>query len=185
MAGTVSALIARNKESFSFLYQETIDSFAQVRFFDPETEVPSFEGIDLLYLPGGYPEKHLEALVRNDACRKAIKDYAERGGRIVAECGGMMYLCQSIVTDDGEYAMCGVLPYSITARKVDRKLSLGYRRFELDGKEYRGHEFHYTQFMGEKPQSITQVYNAKGEPVDTPVFRYKNVLASYTHLYQI
>ena len=185
MAGTVSALIARNKESFSFLYQETIDSFAQVRFFDPETEVPSFEGIDLLYLPGGYPEKHLEALVRNEACRKAIKDYAEQGGRIVAECGGMMYLCQSIVTDDDEYAMGGVLPYSITARKADRKLSLGYRRFELDGKEYRGHEFHYTQFMGEKPQSITQVYNAKGEPVDTPVFRYKNVLASYTHLYQI
>ena len=185
MAGTVSALIAHNKESFSFLYQETIDSFAQVRFFDPETEVPSFEGIDLLYLPGGYPEKHLEALVRNEACRRAIKDYAERGGRIVAECGGMMYLCQSIVTDDGEYAMCGVLPYSITARKADRKLSLGYRRFELDGKEYRGHEFHYTQFMGEKPQSITQVYNAKGEPVDTPVFRYKNVLASYTHLYTI
>ena len=71
MAETVSALIARNKESFSFLYQETIDSFAQVRLFDPETEVPSFEGIDLLYLPGGYPEKHLEALVRNEACRKA------------------------------------------------------------------------------------------------------------------
>ena len=185
MAGTVSALIARNKESFSFLYQETIDSFAQVRFFDPETGVPSFEGVDLLYLPGGYPEKHLDTLVKNEACRRAIKDYAERGGRIVAECGGMMYLCQSIVTDDGEYEMCGVLPYSITARKADRKLSLGYRRFELDGKEYRGHEFHYTQFMGEKPQSITQVYNAKGEPVDTPVFRYKNVLASYTHLYQL
>ena len=193
MAGTVSALIARNKESFSFLYQETIDSFAQVRFFDPETEVPSFEGIDLLYLPGGYPEKHLEALVRNERCRRAIKDYAERGGRIVAECGGMMYLCQSIVTDDGEYAMCGVLPYSITARKADCKLSLGYRRFELDGKEYRGHEFHYTQFYrgegsevrGERIPSAAQVYDAKGEPVDTPVFRYKNVLASYTHLYTI
>ena len=185
MAGTVSALIARNKESFSFLYQETIDSFAQVRFFDPETEVPSFEGIDLLYLPGGYPEKHLDALVKNEACRRAIKDYAERGGRIVAECGGMMYLCQSIVTDDGEYEMCGVLPYSITARKADRKLSLGYRRFELDGKEYRGHEFHYTQFMGETPKSIAQVYDAKGNPVPTPVFRYKNVLASYTHLYQL
>ena len=185
MAENVSALIARNKESFSFLYQETIDSFAQVRFFDPETEVPSFEGIDLLYLPGGYPEKHLEALVKNEACRKAIKNYAERGGRIVAECGGMMYLCQSIVTDEGEYPMCGVLPYQISARKADRKLSLGYRRFVLDGKEYRGHEFHYTQFIGETPQSITQVYNAKGEPVPTPVFKYKNVLASYTHLYQI
>ena len=97
----------------------------------------------------------------------------------------MMYLCEKIVTDEGEYEMCGVLPYAITACKADRKLSLGYRRFELDGREYRGHEFHYTQFLGEKPQSVTQVYNAKGEAVDTPVFKYKNVLASYTHLYQI
>ena len=81
--------------------------------------------------------------------------------------------------------MCGVLPYSITARKADRKLSLGYRRFELESKEYRGHEFHYTQFLGDTPESIVQVYNAKNEPVSTPVFRFKNVLASYTHLYQI
>lgn len=185
MAETVRTLIARNKESFSFLYQETIDSLGQVSFFDPETEVPDLRGIDLLYLPGGYPEKHLEALVGNEACRKAVKDYAEGGGRIIAECGGMMYLCQSIVTDDGEFPMCGVLPYRITARKQDRRLSLGYRRFSLDGREYRGHEFHYTQFLGEVPASITQVFNAKGEPVDTPVFRYKNVLASYTHLYQL
>ena len=177
------ALIARNSEAFSFLYQKTVDGFKEVRFFDPEKDVPCFDNIDLLYLPGGYPEKHLNALVKNEACRKAIKEFAERGGRIHAECGGMMYLCEKIVTDDGEYEMCGVLPYSITARQADRKLSLGYRRFELDGKEYRGHEFHYTQFLGEKPQSVTQVYNAKGEPVDTPVFKYKNVLASYMHLY--
>ena len=188
-------LIARNAESFSFVYQEVIDAFGSVSFFDPETEVPQLDGIDLLYLPGGYPEKHLEALVANAACRQAIKDYAERGGRIQAECGGMMYLCERIVTDEGEYPMCGVLPYSITARKSDRKLSLGYRQFTLDGKAYRGHEFHYTQFfseksgkaerLGETPKSLVQVYNAKGEPVSTPVFRHKNVLASYTHLYQI
>ena len=178
-------LLARNSESFSFIYQETIDRFSSVRFFDPETEIPSFEGIDLLYLPGGYPEKHLEALVKNEACRKAIKVFVEQGGKVVAECGGMMYLCESIVTDEGEYPMCGVLPYRITARKADRKLSLGYRQFELDGKSYRGHEFHYTQFLGEVPSSATQVYDAKGNPVATPVFRYKNVLASYTHLYQI
>ena len=189
----LSVLIARNAESFSFLYQEVIDRFAAVRYFDPEKEVPDFEGIDLLYLPGGYPEKHLEALVANAAAREAIKDYAEQGGRIQAECGGMMYLCKEIVTDEGAYPMCGVLPYTISARKADRKLSLGYRRFTLDGQEYRGHEFHYTQFLTaqndqtghsvETPQSVTQVYNAKGEPVPTPVFRYKNVLASYTHLY--
>lgn len=183
--GKVRALVARSQEAFSFIYQETLDNFGQTRYFDPETQVPDLNGIDLLYLPGGYPEKHLEALAQNEACRQAIHDYAEQGGRIIAECGGMMYLCRSIVTDAGEYPMCGVLPYSITARKADRHLSLGYRRFTLDGREYRGHEFHYTQFLGQSPESITQVYNAKGEPVATPVIRYKNVLASYTHLYQI
>ena len=178
-------LIARNHESFSFIYQETLDQFGDVIFFNPEKDMPTFDGIDLLYLPGGYPEKHLEALVANQACLHAIKKFAEDGGRIVAECGGMMYLCQAIITDDGSFPMCGVLPYSITARKADRKLSLGYRQFTLDGKTYRGHEFHYTQFIGDTPESITQVYNAKGEPVPTPIFRYHNVLASYTHLYQI
>lgn len=176
-------MIARNAESFSFLYQETIDHFEDVTFFDPEKEVPRLDDVGLLYLPGGYPEKHLEALVANEACRNMIHDFAERGGRIVAECGGMMYLCQAIVTDAGEYPMCGVLPYTITARQADRRLSLGYRRFVLDGREYRGHEFHYTQFLGAVPPSVTQVYNAKGDPVTTPVFKYKNVLASYTHLY--
>lgn len=183
-------LIARNAESFSFLYQETVDrlsALGPVEFFDPETDnlQSSIPNLQFIYLPGGYPEKHLEALVRNEACRKAIREYAEQGGRIVAECGGMMYLCESIVTDDGEYPMCGVLPYKISARKADRKLSLGYRRFELDGKELRGHEFHYTQFLGEMPSSIVQVYNAKGEAVSTPILRCKNVLASYTHLYNL
>ncbi len=178
-------LVARNAESFSFLYQKTLDSFAAVDFFDPEHEVPSFEGVDLLYLPGGYPEKHLEALVQNEDCRKAIKAYAEQGGRIIAECGGMMYLCKEIVDDEGGHPMCDVLPYAITARKADRRLSLGYRQFTLDGRWYRGHEFHYTNFLGEKPQSVVQVYNALGQPVDTPVIKYKNVLASYTHLYVI
>ncbi|MCR4602259.1 MAG: cobyrinate a,c-diamide synthase [Prevotella sp.] len=176
-------VVARNEEAFSFIYQETLDAFGDVRFFDPETEEPRLEGCDLLYLPGGYPEKHLEALIAAEATRRAIRDYAERGGRIVAECGGMMYLCRSIVTDEGEYPMCGVLPCSISARKADRHLSLGYRQFTLDGRQYRGHEFHYTQFVGEVPPSVCQVYNAQGEPVATPILRYKNVLASYTHLY--
>lgn len=185
MAAAHRTLIARNDESFSFIYQENIDRLENVSFFDPETDVPGLDDVALLYLPGGYPEKHLEALVKAEATRRAIKEYAERGGHIIAECGGMMYLCEKIVTDEGEFPMCGVLPYTITARKQDRKLSLGYRRFMLDGKEYRGHEFHYTQFMGESPRSVAQVYNAKGEPVPTPVIRYKNVLASYTHLYHV
>ena len=217
--GTLGAgptLVARNAESFSFLYQETLDRLAQmgsVEFFDPEEDppLPSLKGRGKaspfkgevgeglspslgggrgrLYLPGGYPEKHLEALVQAEDTRNAIRKFAEQGGRIVAECGGMMYLCQSIVTDEGEYPMCGVLPYRISARKQDRRLSLGYRRFVMDGREYRGHEFHYTQVLGgtwetSNPEiRLIPVLNAKGEPVPTPVIRYKNVVASYTHVY--
>ena len=175
--------VARNAESFSFIYQETLDAMEAVTFFDPETDLPCLDDCRLLYLPGGYPEKHLEALARAEATRRAIRRYAEAGGRIVAECGGMMYLCQKIVTDDGEYPMCGVLPYVVSSRKADRRLSLGYRQFTLDGRQFRGHEFHYTQFVGNVPPSACQVFDALGRPVDTPVFRYKNTLASYTHLY--
>jgi len=184
-ASAKTLLVARNAESFSFVYQETLDAFAHVGFFNPETDVPCLDGVDLLYLPGGYPEKHAQALAANESARWAILHYAEEGGHILAECGGMMYLCRELLTDDGAYPMCGVLPYTITARRADRKLSLGYRSFSLDGRQCRGHEFHYTQFLGDVPQSATQVCNAKGEPVPTPVFRYRHVLASYTHIYNI
>ena len=189
---TGHTLVARNAESFSFIYQQTLDALEQVTFFDPETEVPQFDGIDTLYLPGGYPEKHAAVLTAQTQTRQAIRAFAERGGRIVAECGGMMYLCQSIVTDEGEFDMCGVLPYRVSAKKADRKLSLGYRRFTLTEEqaqglalpagEYRGHEFHYSQFLDPQPVTYLQVYNAKGDPVSTPIIRHQNVLASYTHL---
>ena len=113
MATALRTLIARNDESFSFIYQENIDRLENVSFFNPETDVPCLDDVALLYLPGGYPEKHLEALVAAEATRRAIKEYAERGGHIIAECGGMMYLCEKIVTDEGEFHMCGVLPYSV------------------------------------------------------------------------
>ena len=102
MATALRTLIARNDESFSFIYQENIDRLENVSFFDPERDVPNLDDVELLYLPGGYPEKHLDALVAAEATRRAIKEYAECGGRIIAECGGMMYLCEKIVTDEGE-----------------------------------------------------------------------------------
>ena len=179
-------MIARNSESFSFLYQEHIDilkSKGEVEFFDPEEDVELPSDTAMLYLPGGYPEKHLAALQKAERCRRSIREYAERGGKIMAECGGMMYLCRSIIDDEGEAEMCGVLPYSITARKADRKLSLGYRRVVIDGKEYRGHEFHYTQFLPPLPPSVATVYDARNNEVASPVIRQGNVLASYTHLY--
>lgn len=184
--GDKRIVVARNDEAFSFVYQQTLDLFGEygeVELFNPEADKPLPHSTDLLYLPGGYPEKHADALVSAQTTRRTIADYAAQGGRILAECGGMMYLCNKIVTDDGEREMCGVLPYSVTARHSDRKLSLGYRQFALDGMTVRGHEFHYSQFLGDLPHSAVQVYNAKGDAVATPVIRQGGVTASYTHLY--
>ena len=169
--------------SFSFIYKEHIDRWDNVSFFNPEDDAAIPQDIDLLYLPGGYPEKHLEALSRCRNTMESIRNYALHGGRILAECGGMIYLCQSVAADNGEYPMCGVLPYKITARQQDRKLALGYRSFKYNGLQITGHEFHYTHFIGPAPDSIVQVYDAKQCKQNTPIIRSKNTIASYMHLY--
>lgn len=208
--GKLHVSVARNEESFSFLYAEHLDILRRmgtVTFFNPEHDRPIPQETDLLYLPGGYPENRLEELAGARLARESIRSYIEAGGRTLAECGGMIYLSQSVLSDgdtDGgsagscvgniENEMVGVLPFSITNERKRRKLTLGYRRFDYNGWRLKGHEFHYTQFAvpetdGKEggacslPLSIAQVYNAKGGKVTTPVFRYKNLIASYTHLY--
>ena len=208
--GKLHVSVARNEESFSFLYAEHLDILRRmgtVTFFNPEHDRLIPQETDLLYLPGGYPENRLEELAGARLARESIRSYIEAGGRTLAECGGMIYLSQSVLSDgdtDGGSAgscvgnigneMVGVLPFSITNERKRRKLTLGYRRFDYNGWRLKGHEFHYTQFAvpetdGKEggacslPLSIAQVYNAKGGKVTTPVFRYKNLIASYTHLY--
>ncbi|MCR4766274.1 MAG: cobyrinate a,c-diamide synthase [Bacteroidaceae bacterium] len=188
-AGNQKIYVARNEDSFSFIYAEHLDVLqrkGEVRFFNPEEDFNLPADTDLLYLPGGYPEKHATALTTAEVTRTSIKHYVENGGHVLAECGGMIYLTEGILADSGAYyEMVGVLPFKISMRKQDRKLSLGYRQFTYGGQALRGHEFHYTQFApeGELPTSMVQVYDARGRKVTTPVFRYKNVVASYTHLY--
>ena len=208
--GKLHISVARNEESFSFLYAEHLDILRRmgtVTFFNPEQDRAIPQETDLLYLPGGYPENRLEELAGARLARESIRSYIEAGGRTLAECGGMIYLSQSVLSDgdmDGGSAgscvgnigneMVGVLPFSITNERKRRKLTLGYRQFDYNGWRLKGHEFHYTQFAvpetdGKEggacslPLSIAQVYNAKGGKVTTPVFRYKNLIASYTHLY--
>lgn len=208
--GKLHISVARNEESFSFLYAEHLDILRRmgtVTFFNPEQDRAIPQETDLLYLPGGYPENRLEELAGARLARESIRSYIEAGGRTLAECGGMIYLSQSVLSDgdtDGGSAgscvgnigneMVGVLPFSITNERKRRKLTLGYRQFDYNGWRLKGHEFHYTQFAvpgtdGKEggvcslPPSIAQVYNAKGGKVTTPVFRYKNLIASYTHLY--
>ena len=174
--------IARDS-AFNFTYKANIDALAKlgdITFFSPLND-ETLPPCDLLYLPGGYPEVFAAQLTENESMRESIRTYAEDGGRIFAECGGFMYLTHDI---DGK-AMCGVLPLKATMH--DAHLHLGYRSMMWNGKEYRGHEFHYSDIIQQEMPDTIHVehlqYSAKGTPVSTPIYRYKNVIAGYTHWY--
>lgn len=184
--------VARNKESFSFIYAEHLDylnQFGTVTFFDPEDDsavVP--DNVDLLYLPGGYPENRALQLSAAPRVIDSVKAHIERGGKTIAECGGMMYLASELVMCKDPYTafkMVDALPMKVSACKDDMRLAMGYRSFDFRGVKLRGHEFHYSRIIeqDERLASAVQVYNAKGNPVNTAVFCYKNLIASYTHLY--
>lgn len=73
---------------------------------------------DYVYLPGGYPEFFTEALSRNERLGAQLRDFAEHGGRLFAECGGMMYLCRKLISREGNsFPMAGVLPLECTLEK--------------------------------------------------------------------
>jgi cobyrinic acid a,c-diamide synthase len=78
--------------------------------------------------------------------------------------------------------MTGFLPIETSMEKA--KLSLGYREVRLNGKIIKGHEFHYsTAIENEHLPRVGEVFNAKGTKVITPIYRLKNVMASYIHFY--
>lgn len=188
-AGTLPAglriAVARDA-AFNFYYEENLRLLARlgtVRFFSPlaDSRLPE---ADFIYLPGGYPELRLAELSGNEPMRRALRDYVERGGKMLAECGGMMYLCERIVGMDGKaYPMVGALPRAATMSGM--KLRLGYRRLACGDDTLWGHEFHYSRLEpDERPlPSVAEAFTAKGIPVDTPLYRHKNLLAGYTHLY--
>lgn len=171
--------------AFNFIYKENIDVLsrqADVVTFSPLAgdELPQ---ADYVYLPGGYPEFFVEELSANVKLGEQLRNFAENGGRLFAECGGMMYLCRKMITLYGDsYPMAGVLPLECTLEKM--RLHLGYRTAQYRGMQLKGHEFHYSSVVQPDllPSEVCQL-NAKGAAVDTPLYRYKNVIAGYTHWY--
>ena len=183
--GNLRIAVARD-EAFNFYYEENIKAlkrYGKVTFFSPihDNELPE---TDFLYLPGGYPELHLEDLVANKRMMSSIRAYCQNGGRVLAECGGMIYLCEKVTDKDGvTYDMAAVLPRQITLEHA--KLTLGYRRVVLeDGSEWRGHEYHFLKLLpGEGTDSLAKVYNAKGELCNSEIIKVGNIMATYIHLY--
>ena len=115
--------------------------------------------------------------------RASILDYCNQGGKVIAECGGMMYLGKSIVDKEGNsYSMAGFL--EIETSMQNAKLSLGYRTIFLNDTLLKGHEFHYSTFKElDILCKVGEVKNAKGVLVDTPIYKKNKVLASYIHFY--
>lgn len=173
-------------EVFNFTYRANVDWLAhqgELVRFSPlhDEELPE---ADLVYLPGGYPELFAHRLQRKRRTMEQLCDYVEAGGRLLAECGGMIYLCRSLTNRAGDkhYSMAGLLPMDCTMEQA--RLHLGYRRVCCGEETWQGHEFHYSALkQSEALPSVARQFTARGKQVDTPLYRYKNALAGYTHLY--
>ncbi len=141
-------------EAFCFTYAETLEAFrdagAEVVFFSPLRDTALPENIGGLYLPGGYPELHAKELSENTSLLREIKRKIESGLPTAAECGGFLYLGQSLTDAEGQsWPMAGVLPGE--AKDAGRLVRFGYAALSADsdsmlfraGESFPIHEFHH------------------------------------------
>ena len=149
----VSIAVAQD-EAFCFIYAETLEAFrdagAEVVFFSPLRDTALPENIGGLYLPGGYPELHARELSENTSLLREIKRKIESGLPTAAECGGFLYLGQSLTDAEGQsWPMAGVLPGE--AKDAGRLVRFGYAALSADsdsmlfraGESFPIHEFHH------------------------------------------
>ena len=149
----VRIAVARD-EAFCFTYAETLEAFrdagAEVVFFSPLRDTALPENIGGLYLPGGYPELHARELSENTSLLREIKRKIESGLPTAAECGGFLYLGQSLTDAEGQsWPMVGVLPGE--AKDAGRLVRFGYAALSADsdsmlfraGESFPIHEFHH------------------------------------------
>ncbi|GKS64768.1 cobyrinic acid a,c-diamide synthase [Nitrospira sp.] len=180
--------------AFCFYYPDNLDALeaagGEILPFSPLHD-DALPDVEMLYLGGGYPELYGETLTRNIAMRAAIKRFAEGGGLIYAECGGLMYLTESIRDGDGQsHTMVGVFPAETVMRKTG--LTLGYRNSENTrrcilgdvGVTVRGHEFHYSTLVARGPLHYAcGLSDAEGRSKGQDGLMSGHVLALYTHLH--
>ncbi|CAK7029459.1 MAG: Cobyrinate a,c-diamide synthase [Peptostreptococcus russellii] len=182
-------------KAFNFYYPDNIDLFkeigANIITFSPinDEEIPE---ADLLYMGGGFPEVFAEELEKNVSMRKSIKKAHDEGLAIYAECGGLMYLGDSLVDMDGKkHEMVGAISgysemkkglrrfgYCIATAKEDNLIS-------YKGQEMSGHEFHSSEFYSDLDTAFTMKKVVEDEVVDEWEGGYyvNNTLASYLHIH--
>ena len=184
--------VARDR-AFTFYYAENLEALARAGAelvpvdLIRDTALPDVRG---LYIGGGFPEVFMAELEANAAMRRAVRDAAEAGMPVYAECGGLLYLGRSITYRGRTCAMAGVLPLDATMHA--RPMGHGYMLLECladtpwcrRGARIRAHEFHHSRV--ESLGKVEFAYGvARGRGVDgrRDGILYKNVLASYAHLH--
>ena len=175
--------IARDA-AFAFVYPANLETLrqlgAELAFFSPLADA-ALPDCDAVYLPGGYPELHLETLSANTALKADLHGHVEAGKPLYAECGGMLYLLERL-TDrgGGSAAMLGLLPGH--AALQDRLCGLGLQQMAFPAGSLRGHTFHYTRLeTGLEP--IARATRASGAGQGEALYRRGSLLASYFHAY--
>jgi len=170
--------------AFAFLYHANLDTLcalgAELVFFSPlaDAELPA---VDSLYLPGGYPELHLDALSGNTGMREALRRHHQADKPLYAECGGLLYTLESLADREGHRApMLGLLPGR--AALQSKLVSLGMQAVELPEGELRGHTFHHSRLETPLQPLAHGRRQRDGKPGEA-VYRSGRLTASYLHLY--
>lgn len=179
--------------SFNFYYQDNLKALqregSNLKFFSPveDKEIPKCDG---LYIGGGFPEILGNLLEKNQIMKKTIKKLSEDNLPIYAECGGLMYLTKSILSNNKKHKMVGIFD---AETKMTKKMRLNYTRGKICQKNliseklhnFQGHEFHYSQLDSVSNDSKFAYNLAIGEGIKNHqdgMIEY-NTLASYGHLY--
>jgi cobyrinic acid a,c-diamide synthase len=195
--GTDRVRIAYASDSaFGFYYAGDLEALqaaaAELVPFSPlhDRDLPVCDG---LFLGGGFPETHMADLERNSAMRAAVAAFIGRGGPVYAECGGLMYLGDSLTWDGKTRKMAGVIPAQVVMHPKPQ--GRGYVRLRetaahpwplsIDGSEpISAHEFHYSA-LRRVPEGLDFAYRVeRGQGLDGAHdgIVYRNLLASYAHL---
>jgi cobyrinic acid a,c-diamide synthase len=147
--------------------------------------------IDALYIGGGFPETHAEKLAKNRELMDSVKSKALEGLPVYAECGGLIYLCNSLMMDGKTYPMAGLFDVDLVLKKKPQ--GHGYSLMEVDadnpffpiGEKLKGHEFHYTTpiRVGQNVRTAMAVTRGSGFAENRDGLVLKSVWASYLHLH--
>lgn len=183
--------------AFQFYYPENIDALkqagAEIQFLSP-LESQTIPPVDALYIGGGFPETHAEALAENETFRTQLKNLADQGLPVYAECGGLMYLGESLILNDITYPMAGVLPIVFGLSKKPQGHGYTIVRVEKEnpfldvGTEIRGHEFHYSKVLEWRGNDDNLAFIMKrgaGFIHGKDGVCFHNVLATYTHIHSL